>query len=395
MRRRVRLLGILGIEGNIVLAMGDDDTEVEDLADNLGQIEITNNSNQINRKNSLVTDLSDQNYNQNELIYKPSSVKQMNWNNHLIRENKASVIIPYREGGKVKGKAAFYDHYAIQRAINYPTLITRQEGTDVTGIYSYIPTIVHTLSLGRPQNGKIVPEIIRNSFEGGLLVIPGRTREENYTIRSNYEKLIIKEALNRGQPILSICAGSWQLWERFKGSLCEVTDHTNRQMISIGINGNITYNKQMHLISIESNSLLFKTMGKEPKNELTVNSVHWKAPDIEKNWRTDLLKIGAWSVYNNSLAPTNKTPQSNTVEAFETIYGTPVLGILWHPEAYNSIDFNDTMITPQQHINLLNYMAQAGNAYYIKGIMLKEFLEKINSLTNNNNNNNYKINRYS
>lgn len=319
-----------------------------------------------------------------ELTHRPSVIKErVNTTRTQVTLpiiQKAPVVISYRDEGS--GKGAFYDHYAIQRAINYPTLISHASEMKPSAIKSYVRTITQNLPLGVNVDGRKIPEVISDSFEGGLLVIPGRTRDNEYDpIRTPYEKRIIKEALKRGQPILSICAGSWQLWEAFGGKTRDVIDHCYRGgMMRVGVNGDIVCNKQIHRISIEEDSFLAKAMGKGPHGQPTVNSLHWKSPD--ERTIPQFLRVVAKAVMDNNIAPLsstgNKQPmavESDTIEAFESKYGVPILGIQWHPEAYNSND--DLDMSPRKHINIMKYMAQSGHAYKMKRQMLREFEEVI------------------
>jgi len=316
------------------------------------------------------------------LTYRPSVIRERVKGMHVQAPivQKAPVVISYRDEGS--GKGAFYDHYTIQRAINYPTLISHAPETIPSAIKSYVKTITQNLPLGVSVDGRNIPEVIPDSFEGGLLVIPGRTRDNEYDpIRTPYEKRIIKEALKRGQPIFSICAGSWQLWEAFGGRTKDVTDHCYRGgMMRVGVNGNIVCNKQIHRISIEEDSLLSKAMGKGPHGQPTVNSLHWKAPD--ERTIPQFLRVAARAVRDDNIAPLSSTGskqpmavESNTIEAFESEYGAPILGIQWHPEAYNSND--DQEMSPGKHINVIKYMAHSGHAYKMRRQMLREFEEVI------------------
>lgn len=285
------------------------------------------------------------------------------------KETKAPIVIAYRDEGKEPGKAPFYDHYTAQKATDYPTRIACSEDMNLDGIMSYIKTTVHRL----PRDEERPPEIIPHAFEGGLLLIPGRTRDKaNDPVRTSHETRLIKEALNRGQPILAICAGCWQLWEACGGSTCEVIGHSDRRgMMRIGQNGDIVFNVQVHRIAIESQSLLAKAMGAGPHKNLSVNSLHWKAPDART--LPGFLRIGARAVADETLASRSKV-EPGTVEAFESLYGAPLLGIQWHPEAYNAKDAAERM--PKKHLHLLKFMAQAGAAYKKKQEMLQEFKVK-------------------
>eukprot|EP01130_Rhizamoeba_saxonica_P014780 TRINITY_DN6492_c0_g1_i1.p1 TRINITY_DN6492_c0_g1~~TRINITY_DN6492_c0_g1_i1.p1 ORF type:complete len:128 (-),score=11.96 TRINITY_DN6492_c0_g1_i1:55-438(-) len=63
---------------------------------------------------------------------------------------------------------------------------------------------------------------------------------------------------------------------------------------------------------------------------------------------------------------TTMETQTDTIEAFETKYGSPCIGVQWHPEAYYG--YKD-----QTHLELINYMVLAGEAYIAKRSFLASF----------------------
>jgi len=72
------------------------------------------------------------------------------------------------------------------------------------------------------------------------------------------------------------------------------------------------------------------------------------------------------------------SPESATVEAFESSWGAPTVGIQWHPEGYNLDDQklhqrkNSQYFKPAEQIRLLRYLAQAGDAYaHKRGMILQ------------------------
>ncbi len=213
-----------------------------------------------------------------------------------------------------------------------------------------------------------------------MLLIPGRMRENEYdSIRSRHETDLINKACNRGQPILAICAGSWQLWQKLGGSLQDARDHVYSRMVGLSKDGKkSTYNVDIHRLSFEEDSMLASVMKGKPSpyslpvnlHNLTVNSVHWRAPD--ETTTPTLLKVVARSIDDGS-APNHRTgnhmePDEDSVEAFESQYGAPLLGIQWHPEAYFGKDFPQD----EYHLRIVRFMAQAGDAYAAKRKMIKE-----------------------
>ena len=260
-----------------------------------------------------------------------------------VSQEKVPIVIAYR--ADKSGKGAFYDHYTMQRATEHPTRVSYADGQRRATLGEYIKTTVSGLSYGSATDGKIVPESIDISFDGGLLVIPGRLREnEHDELQNSHEQTLIRQAYNRGQPILSLCAGSWQLWRFFKGDLREVEDHCYRggMVRESESSGDIVNNKQIHRIKVEQGSVLAVAMNHYSEEPLKVNSLHWKAADESKV--PEILQITARAVADLDIAPGRCTGdkekmhvEEHTVEAFENKSGAPMIGIQWHPEAYNHI----------------------------------------------------------
>lgn len=232
----------------------------------------------------------------------------------------------------------------------------------------------------------VEPEYTTNPSEDGLLLIPGRARAiENESIRLAHEFKVIKQALNRGQPMLGICAGSWRVWIQclewinnpsrksstewtniINNSLIDVKDHCYAQMLSLKVNGrDCGYNKEIHDV-ILADSNLKQISG---ITRMTVNSVHWKA--INPNTVIKNFRSCATSAVNPNIEVHHRNkslmiPQ-DCVEAFESVFGAPILGIQWHLEGYDRG-------TP--HARILDYMAKAGDAYSAKRKMLAQFRTK-------------------
>lgn len=309
----------------------------------------------------------------NVFSYKPSYIKA-----HKIRlessypNAKAPIAIAFRDDGD--GKGALYDHFTFQKITSYPTLICAHDSMNHTKLQTFQRGVGYGLTFGESDEyGKKIPPLVHNISEIGLLVIPGRIREKEFdAVRQQHESNLIKWALIRGQPILSICAGSWRLWEAIGGKIDEISDHNyGGGMIRISATtGRVGYNKQIHRIHINGDTVLNMIMG--PGNRPTVNSIHWKAPSpIDIPF---LAKISAYSVEDTTIAPnsrqgTQMIPESGTIEAYENTYGSPFFGIQWHPEAYSVNEENG-----DKHQAILCYMADAGSAYYHKRKLLKELM---------------------
>lgn len=292
---------------------------------------------------------------------------------------KASIQISYRDDQGKQMHGAFFDHYCMRRITKHDTEIVVKAGESTIRFQEFTTrSTVHTLGFGDAIGEKIVPAISNeNSDHAGLLIIPGRSRDGENPSRDNFEQQLIRDALKRGRPILSICAGSWQLWKAFGGNIRDVTDHTYASMPRIVTDGSVGNNVQIH--SIKLNPSIVKSAMKATSDKVRVNSVHWAAPD-ERNI-PDFLEVSAVSTPDDKLVPPRNRQgevmrsESGVIEAFETKYGAPVIGIQWHPEAYYQ---TKTHVDPaaQQHLNLIKYMVLAGDAYCAKRAMLKEFKDK-------------------
>jgi gamma-glutamyl-gamma-aminobutyrate hydrolase PuuD len=204
----------------------------------------------------------------------------------------------------------------------------------------------------------------------GLVLIPGSAKNNYTPQRIQLERECIRQALLRGQPILAVCAGCWSLWNCLTNlGTREVRDHCNARMMHLGRDGNVVNNPAIHTVNIEQTSLLGTLM--EPQN-LAVNSVHWEAVNATETAAVQdaRVRISAWSSTPTDPERKNRQcqvmkPETGCVEAFERTTGAPVIGIQWHPEAYNS----------RRYRRLFSYLAAAGGTYLQKRRLLQELLE--------------------
>ncbi len=311
----------------------------------------------------------------------------------------APIVISYRGHESTKdGEGMLFDHMRIQNITKFATVTLMPLGQNnleatVRHFASALKNYPAALPFGIPDiNLTITPPITQNCNNLGLIIIPGRIRKiEDEQIRLNHEYRVIREALNRGQPMIGICAGAWRLYEqmfvwtrypdslnmpaatlsnshRTNGLLVDVVDHTyGGGMIRLGKDtGKAVNNVEIHDVAIVEPSLLKTALGMA-SNQMRVNSVHWKA--VNEAWIPLNTSISARAINNPSIVISTRQeqpmrPQIGSVEAFESHFGAPILGIQWHPEGYNGE-------TP--HKNLLKYMALAGNAYAAKRQMLEQF----------------------
>lgn len=319
---------------------------------------------------------------------------------------QAPIVISYRGHESTKdGAGMLFDHMRIQDITRFATVtLMPQDQNNLADTSRHFASALKdytaALYFGIPDKNLIItPPTTQNCNNLGLLVIPGRIRKiENEQIRLNHEYRVIREALNRGQPMIGVCAGSWRLYEQMfvwtkypdflnfpaitlsnmhttGGLLVDVVDHSyGGGMIRLGKDtGKAVNNVEIHDVAISEPSLL-KTATGIANNQMRVNSVHWKA--VNEAWLPLNTSISARAVCNPTIVIKTRCvqpmrPQEGSVEAFESHFGAPILGIQWHPEGYNG---------ESPHNNLLKYMALAGNAYAAKRQMLEQLQNRFSIL---------------
>jgi len=294
---------------------------------------------------------------------------------------KSRIVIAYRDEGR--GSGPFFDHYALQKATGYETAIALSSEMSTAALLSNTRLVTEAMPYGISNPAaldKLVPPVTDlKDLSDGLLVIPGRARDtekkrpEVHKKRAEFQKNLIKDALLRGRPILGICAGSWDIWEYLGGTCKPVTAHCYRAgMPRILSSGLIGFNRQVHRVDIQASTCLASSISRtstKPLIKFPVNSVHWQAPD--KITLPEGVIISAYSVTEPRFTPFNSaSADPGTVEAFEKKWGAPVMGIQWHPEAYNHSDKSEKY--PDTQHSFLLYMAKAGDAYASKQKVLEE-----------------------
>lgn len=311
---------------------------------------------------------------------------------------KAPIVVSYRGDGSKDAQGMIFDHMQIQQILNYPTqiLIPNTETGEKTRKEFFKALKAHPAQLPQGEMNddlKRAPAFIHDGAEFGLLFIPGRVRiVENEPNRLEHEHEVIRWALNRGQPILAVCAGAWRLWQQLilwnnhptglnrdikqlttslkkLDALVEVQDHNyNGGMLRLNQQGvRAVYNVSIHDIVISDHSHLQSACATGEKRK-TVNSVHWRA--VNPACTPPNITLSAWSIENPAISKKTRQgevmqPQEDAVEAYESEHGAPMFGIQWHLEGYNLGD-------DAAQNNLLKYMAQAGTAYAHKRQMLAQ-----------------------
>jgi gamma-glutamyl-gamma-aminobutyrate hydrolase PuuD len=328
------------------------------------------------------------------------------------RLQAAPIVISYRGHLTLKdGEGMVFDHSRFQNLTNHPTLALYPEQPEFaqrakSEFKSALRISTTYLRYGQlTEDGKNNPGEIEFGYTGGLLVIPGRARAvEHEPVRLEHEYRRIREAVNRGQPILAICGGAARLFNQLhmitcqpnalnlsaqeidatlirSNSIIKVKDHNYRRgMATLNPDGmNTGYNVMMHLNQVLEDSHLqaFMSTRRETVREFKANSVHWTAVNpeaISPNFRVNAIsKVDPENTKMNSKRQIyNPTP---AVEGFENTHGAPIIGVQWHPESYNSHEMHSA-----PHVNLIQSMAKAGDAYYAKRRMLHELTGKMNSL---------------
>jgi GMP synthase-like glutamine amidotransferase len=314
----------------------------------------------------------------------------------------ALIGISYRSDGE--GKGAFYDHYTVQLSTNHETQLVKSPDM-ISKLHNFAKQQTFNLLYGNEdkETQKKLPPILKGWDEnGGLLFIPGRPRTDEDQDRKLFEQQIIRKAMLKGRPILAVCGGAWRLWEAYGGRTKEVKDHNyNGGMLRLNEYGVVTHNIPIHSIKTIPHTLLTSIMNKNFAEEIrkAVNSVHWLAPDdgstatlpSNKNKHIhikalyDLLQISARSIADPNISLKTRqgevmAPDEETVEAFETLRGAPVLGIQWHPEAYCRYREGRETFYDSKHKSILKFMADAGDAYAARRRMTKEFIELKNTI---------------
>ena len=163
---------------------------------------------------------------------------------------------------------------------------------------------------------------------------------DEFASRAPYEARLINIARVRGIPVLAICAGSWRLIESYGGKvrtlpLNQRSKHKADQMADTWTLSHGVATKPGTMVGGKSVGV-----GGSEQRLAGINSTHWAVACIRYNAKRkdfgleavnpdvadpdQLLEIAAFAT----------DPLAATVEAFESRYGAPTIGIQWHPESY-------------------------------------------------------------
>lgn len=155
-------------------------------------------------------------------------------------------------------------------------------------------------------------------------------KHKEHQFRSQFELKMIGYARQRGIPILAVCAGSWRLLEAYGGKVR--TMELNERAIHHNPKNPWSISHAVKLLGGKMLTQLMHNNGVSPSDLAKVNSTHWAVAVT----RAHLLESRDKDTTEVSrhLEISAVCQDTKTVEAFESLYGTPVLGIQWHPESY-------------------------------------------------------------
>ncbi|CAN7209510.1 gamma-glutamyl-gamma-aminobutyrate hydrolase family protein [Trinickia sp. LjRoot230] len=178
-----------------------------------------------------------------------------------------------------------------------------------------------------------------------------------HTTRTQYELRLLEIARSRGIPVLAVCAGSWRLLESYNGKVRTLDVNTRARHKAK--NSSDTW-KLEHGVRVRGNTMLrsLTAGGRDTDRDINgVNSTHWAvaATDATSANGTGDAADTATMTYptlarrplpdGQTAAPKSHSAEwlevsavdqdsPHTVEAFESLYGAPTMGIQWHPECY-------------------------------------------------------------
>lgn len=301
------------------------------------------------------------------------------------QDSKTPITISYRDEGR--GMGPFWDHHTVQIMSGRQTRVCFPVGLPPTQLTEFLAGIKAN-SDSMPvmlQTGGHMPEAA-TSYGKGLLIIPGYTRKtalkrpDVYKKRKAFEQTLLKDAINRGRPVLAVCGGSWRLWSALGGGEFMTTQghdyplaHPNDDL-RVTSRGEIVGNVMAHNIVVTKKSTLQAAMRVNDDELIPVNSVHWQAPYAEECPKNVTISAKSkafepakpaffWSLFNTVLSwfglkLARDFVESDTVEAFETDNGAPMMGVQWHPEAFA---FGGSYARCQRE--LFSFMSDAGETY--------------------------------
>ena len=162
---------------------------------------------------------------------------------------------------------------------------------------------------------------------------------KEHTERGGYELKLIEMAKSRGIPIMAVCAGSWRLLQSYGGQV-RTLPQEERSVHKAEDRGETW--QIGHGVDVDGSSFIGQSAGTQTHLG-NVNTTHWavaneKSGKFVKHAEKDpneLIKVSARTGkgITTSRGDENRDNEK-TVEAFESKFGAPNLGIQWHPEGY-------------------------------------------------------------
>ncbi|WP_434041512.1 gamma-glutamyl-gamma-aminobutyrate hydrolase family protein [Sorangium cellulosum] len=307
----------------------------------------------------------------------------------VVLGNPAPVGVTIAHREDARGAGAFWDHFTVRSALDRATTASynAHQNTDIAAN----PEGKHGRYSGPMPGGN--PPV--HTDEGqGLLFIPGgnygletekptpdpthRPRGDAMTRqghRAEHERELLRRARLTGRPVLAVCGGSWRLLEAFGGTTRRVETHTHQTRIMpyLTTTGQIARVASEHPVTILPDTMLSKVFrSKRGDVPGIVNTAHWAVAEEPRRGviareDTEPVPQPVPPLAVSARAPSSTPPYMGrdtkerdwgSVEGFETTHGAPMMGIQWHPEAYNPDDLH-----AEANRNILNWMAKAGDAY--------------------------------
>ncbi|GFM62046.1 gamma-glutamyl-gamma-aminobutyrate hydrolase family protein [Pseudomonas capsici] len=184
-----------------------------------------------------------------------------------------------------------------------------------------------------------------NADEAKLNKAKGARNIEEHTNRARYELKLLGIAKQRGIPVLAVCAGSWRLLESYGGKVrtLELTERNKHKASNTADTWTLEHN--IKLLGGAKLVRFAQSTGLSLSDITGFNSTHWAVASTytitlttpENNTsilaHTNILADGT-DTPSRLLEVTAQDPDTHTVEAFESLFGAPVMGIQWHPESY-------------------------------------------------------------
>jgi gamma-glutamyl-gamma-aminobutyrate hydrolase PuuD len=214
--------------------------------------------------------------------------------------------------------------------------------------------------------------------------------------RAGYELRLLGIARNRGIPILAVCAGSWRLLESYGGKVRTLEIEPRNRHKAAKPADTWKIENSIRLVGAKTLIKLMMAKGKQPdrpeirltspegqettlvsstKTVQGVNSTHWAVASTTPRITLTTPQGETSTLVESNLARGSGTPSdlleisafdvdTDTVEAFESLYGSPTMGIQWHPEGYLPGMMGETSGTEESRVlskalfELMGYAAQ-------------------------------------